>query len=205
MHAISNQFNTLPGTKRVPGLRVTSKLVSRDNHIEKRNARVSYSYFRKEYLRFLSNTSTEVEKRRDMVATHIRLNLSRHSIQIPVRNFLNDCACSGKIVHTLLRIGNSNIKLSIPEDAIPVLESIKRRIELFCQLSVYQKLHQKPYLKDIQDLVLKLESVGVSTHEQMQLYRGIIDKHTSPTPQIEKPLRMNSENPYKSMYSALIQ
>ena len=201
MHSIHNQFIRTPGTVRHPGGKVAPLPLSKDIFIEKHHARSSYKYFKKEYVDYMKSNANEVEKRKSLVARYIQLTLLRRSIQIPTRSLVQNSNCSGKLIVHNLRVNNSFVKLLIPDDLVDQMDTISARINLFSQLSNYQRLHQKPYLNNIPDLILKLEALGVTSHTEMQLYRDLIEKHTSATPSLEKIIRLNPDNPHKSMYS----
>lgn len=200
MHSIHNQFIRTPGTVRSPGGKVAPLPLSKDTFLEKHHARSSYKYFKKEYVDYMKSDANEVEKRKSLVARYIQLTLLRRSIQIPTRSLVQNCNCAGKLVIHKLRVNNSFVKLLIPDDLIEHMDAISNRISLFNQLSNYQRLHQKPYLTNIPDLVLKLEALSVTSHTEMQLYRDLIEKHASNTPTLEKVIRLNPDNPHKSMY-----
>jgi hypothetical protein len=199
MHSIHNQFIRTPGTVRFPGTKVAPLPLSKDIFLEKHNSRSAYKYFKEGYVAYMKSNSNEVEKRKSLVSRYIQLTLLRRSVQIPTRSLVQNCNCSGRLVIYKLRVHNSSVKLLLPEDLLEQIPAISARINLFIQLSSYQRLHQKPYLKNIPDLILKLEGVEVTSHKEMQLYRELIEKHVSSSPSLEKVVKLSPDNPYKSM------
>lgn len=154
-------------------------------------------------MQYIQSSEKDILKRRDIVARYIRLALCRRSIDISVRDILDSVSCTGEVTMLQLKVLNSQIRLLVPNDVATVLPAIQKRIDLFCQISTYQRLHQKQYLKDIPDLVLRFEALQVTTHEQMQLYRGLIERNSVPSPQLQKMIKMNPDNPRKAIYTNL--
>ncbi len=204
MLSISNLTARVPGTNRVPGIHVSRQITGNDANYEKDKSRQIYHNFRRDYAKYMSSSDKDIVRRRDLVAYYIRLALCRKSIDIGVRDILDTVACTGSLQLVTFRVGNSQIRLLIPEDVFTVLDQIRKRIDLYCQLSTYQRLHQKSYLKNTPDLVLRLETMGVSSHEQMQLHRGLIEKHVVSSPQLEKVTRAHPDTIKKAIYPATI-